>query len=97
MTNAAFPAKGKIRDCGVLSSALAEPESTDRGKKKKKIKTGKNTASRQQDAHGPEKDDWLDPGNGEERRGRRYFRSQLCSDRKIPVLKHRETFCCSLP
>lgn len=26
---------------------------------------GKNRASRQQDAHGPEKDDWLDPGNGE--------------------------------
>lgn len=44
MTNVAFPAKGKIRDCGVQSSALAEPESTERaggGGKKKKSKREK--------------------------------------------------------
>lgn len=34
---------------------------------------GKNSSDRQQDAHGPEKDGWLNPGNGEKRRGRRYF------------------------
>lgn len=40
---------------------------------KNKLEREKNTASRQQDAHGPEKDGWLDAGNGERRRGRRDF------------------------
>lgn len=34
----------------------------------------------QQDAHGSVKDEWLDPGNGEEKRGRGYSRSQLCAN-----------------
>lgn len=43
------------------------------------IKTGKNTASMQQDAHGPEKDGRLDPGNGEKRRGRGYILDHSCA------------------
>lgn len=31
-------------------------------------KQGKNIGSRQQDAHGTQKDEWLDPGNGEEKK-----------------------------
>lgn len=56
------------------------------------MKTGKNTASRQQDAHGPEKDDWLDPGNGENSRGRRYFRGQLCFNRRKKTGAQRDIF-----
>lgn len=37
------------------------------------LKRDKNSSNRQQDAHGPEKDGWLNPGNGEKSRGRRYF------------------------
>lgn len=43
-------------------------------------KQDKNISSRQQDAHGAPKDEWLDPGNGEEKRGRGYSRSQLCAN-----------------
>lgn len=68
-------------------------------------KQDKNIGSRQQDAHGTQEDEWRDPGNGEEKRGRGYSGSQLCANwkkkkdkkKKNPVLKRGETFCCSFP
>lgn len=52
---------------------------------------GKNRASRQQDAHGPEKDDWLDPGNGEREGEEGEILHHSCvriEKKKNPVLKH---------
>ena len=70
----------------LLSSAAALTERGGGGG----VKTGENTASRQQDAHGPEKDGCSDPGNGERRRGRRdFFGSQLCEKWK----KEKSTGC----
>lgn len=45
-------------------------------------KQDKNIGSRQQDAHGTQKDEWRDRGNGEEKRGRGYSGSQLCANWK---------------
>lgn len=64
---------------------------------KKKIKTGKNITSRQQDAHGPENDGWLDSGNGERWKGRRDFESQLLFDWKKNQFWSRGSFYCSSP
>lgn len=82
MTNVAFRARGKIGGCSVHHqfTVLQKLQNLNLQRGKKKTLTGKNNAGRQQDAYGPEKDGWLDPGNGEKRKGRRDSGSQLCSD-----------------
>lgn len=85
MLSAKWPGE-KIRYCDVhiqltrlQNCYRLNPHKIGGGGAEKKNQNGKKTASRQQDAHGPEKDDWLDSGNGEKSRGRRGFGSQLCS------------------
>lgn len=62
------------------------------------LKMGKNSSDRQQDAHGPEKDSWLNPGNGEKKRGRRYFLiTAVFRSKKTPIWRSQGTFCWVFP